>query len=665
MCGIVGFVDLAGGVRSESLTETVSRMRDALQHRGPDDCDVWVDDRLGIAFGHRRLAVVDVSQEGRQPMLSPSGRYRITFNGEIYNHRDLREELTQGGCRFRGHSDTEVLLAAVERFGLAGAVERSVGMFAFALWDAEARTLHLGRDRLGEKPLYYGYAGDAFLFASELKALTRHPGWIGEISRDVLTLYLRYNYVPAPWSIYQGIYKLASGCLLTLPYEALRARSAVDPFPGSPTSQALSPASFWSVEGTYAHGRVEPFTADAQAATDQLESLLRASIGDQMIADVPLGALLSGGIDSTTVVALMQRISRIPVRTFSIGFDERAYNEAPHAKSIAAHLGTDHTELYVTPGDALGVVPSLPAIYDEPFADSSQIPTFLVSKLAREQVTVALSGDGGDELFGGYERYLRGRTLWRGIHWMPGAMRAGIGRGLTAVTPQQWDSALGKLEAVIPKRFRLPNMGDKLHKVAKVLDFQSQQQLYRHIVSYWREPETLVREGSEPATLLAAAMEDTTQSDLLRRMMYWDTISYLPDDILAKVDRASMRVSLEVRVPFLDHRVVEFAARLPTTMKVRGSQGKWLLRRVLYRHVPRELIDRPKMGFGVPIETWLRGPLKSWAEDLLAEDRLRADGYLDPQPIRQRWQEHLGGTRNWQYHLWGILMFQAWLDANR
>ncbi len=646
MCGITGFLDLTSRIAEDEARATAGRMLKTLTHRGPDDGGVWVDAKSGIALGNRRLAIVDLSPEGHQPMHSACDRYVIAYNGEIYNHKALHEELEGLGHAFRGHSDTEVMLAAFVQWGLRGALERFNGMFAFALWDKKERVLHVARDRMGEKPLYYGWMGETFLFGSELKALKAHPDFRGEIDRDALTLYLRHNYVPAPYSIYKGIYKLPPGTMLTLNGE----------------DREPAPVPYWSTREAAERGVSDPLKASAGKATDLLDGLLRDSIGLRMVADVPLGAFLSGGIDSSTVVALMQAQSDQPIKTFSIGFQEAGYSEAEHAKAVARHLGTEHTELYVTPEGTMSVIPKLPALYDEPFSDSSQIPTYLVSELARRHVTVSLSGDGGDELFGGYNRYFWGRSIWNKIGWMPPRLRGAAAGALTSVSPQWWDRLFEGLGPYLPKKVRQRMPGDKLHKLAGVMGVSSPEAMYRRLVSHWKDPESLVIGGTEPPTTLTDAGQWAELRDFTQRMMYLDTMTYLPDDILVKVDRASMGVSLEGRVPLLDHRLVEFAWRVPLSMKIRDGQGKWLLRQVLYRYVPKKMLERPKMGFGVPIDSWLRGPLRGWAEELLDERRLRDEGFFDPRPIREKWAEHLSGRRNWQHYLWEVLMFEAWLE---
>ena len=652
MCGLVGFI---GGRWSSDTAQTsalLRRMAGCISHRGPDHSDIWLDAECGVALGHARLAIVDLSPAGDQPMASASGRYVIVYNGEIYNHMVLRAELEQAGLgsQWRGHSDTETLLAAIEAWGLEEALGRAIGMFAFALWDRADRVLILGRDRLGEKPLYYGWqgegAGAAFLFGSELKALAEHPSFAGVVDRDALTLYMRHGYIPAPRSVYRGISKLEPGSILRLPAGSRE-----------PATQI-----FWSATGVAAAGLANPVTMGPTEAVDELERLLADAVGQQMVADVPLGAFLSGGIDSSTVVALMQAQSSRPVKSFSIGFYEEEYNEAGHAKRVAEHLGTDHTELYVTPREAMDVIPRLPDIYDEPFADPSQIPTFLVSQLARRHVTVSLSGDAGDELFGGYNRYALTAAVWRRIARVPAPVRKLAARGLTGLSPATWNRLAAAADPILPARVKVRLPGDKIHKGAGVLGSRNAADLYHGLVSLWRDPEALVIDGHEPSTLLAGHTPELSGFSDVERMMALDMVTYLPDDILAKVDRAAMAVSLETRVPLLDHRVVEYAWRLPLDLKIRDGQTKWALRQILYRHVPRELIERPKMGFGVPIGDWLRGPLRDWAEALLAPDRLSREAYFRPEPIRRMWQAHLGGSVNEQYRLWNVLMFQAWLE---
>ncbi len=650
MCGLVGVLGLGELCRGEMASQILTRMADTIKSRGPDDFGFWLS-AVGIGIAHRRLSILDLSVAGHQPMVCAEGRYVIVFNGEIYNHLDLRRELERSGygCSWRGHSDTETLLCGFDAWGIRATVERCVGMFAFAVWDIRDRVLTLGRDRMGEKPLYYGWQGEGrdscFLFGSELKALKSHPSFHAEVDREALSLLMRYSYIPAPHSIYKGIRKLPPGCLLTISLQ--QCEPIITPY--------------WSFVDAAISGNDLPLEKSPEEVVNELERLLKSAVHQQMVADVPLGAFLSGGIDSTTIVALMQAQSVRSVKTFTIGFDEQGYNEAVHAKAVAQHLGTDHTELYISPREALNVIPSLPNIYCEPFADSSQIPTFLVSQLARKQVTVSLSGDGGDELFAGYNRYVLTQNLWAKVSKMPCSVRALVADSIRRLAPSTWNSLLEPIQSFAPQSLRHANIGDKLHKGAGVLAAHTIDELYLGLVSHWH-PEELVIDGREPSASVNSNYLNLSGLIGVQRMMAIDSMTYLPDDILVKVDRAAMGVSLESRVPFLDHRVVEFACRVPQSMKLRGGVGKWILRQVLYRYVPKELVERPKMGFGVPIDSWLRGPLRDWAENLLDESRLRREGFFNPEPIRRKWAEHLSGKRNWQYHLWDVLMFQAWLE---
>ena len=638
----------------------VRAMTEPLRRRGPDDAGTWIDEGARVALGFRRLAILDLTEAGHQPMVSRNGQLAIVFNGEIYNHEELRADVSRDRetRAWAGHSDTETLLECFTAWGVTKTLERAVGMFALALWDRAERRLYLARDRFGEKPLYYGWTRGAFVFGSELSALRQYPGFDNAVDRNALALYTEYACVPAPYSIYEHIYKLEPACVLTLPLAAAERVPPDAPF--APAEGAFTLDRYWSLPEVARRGMSDPLR-DEHEAIGQLETVLAEAVRLQSIADVPLGAFLSGGIDSSAIVALMQSQSSRRVKTFTIGFEEAAFNEAAHAKAVARHIGTEHEELYVTAQQARDVIPSLPDLYSEPFADSSQIPTHLVSRMARRHVTVALSGDGGDELFGGYTRHSWIPRIWHRIQVLPAPMRRALGGAIQQVPTPVWD-ALGRGAS---GRFRTMHLGDKAHKLANRLQHVSDlDDLYRSLVTLWPNGTAIVTGAQQAATSLAravAAGEGIREPE--HRMMLWDALTYLPDDILHKVDRASMGVSLETRAPFLDHRVAELAWRLPLDMKLRHGSGKWILRQVLYRYVPRELIERPKMGFGVPIEAWLRGPLREWAEDLLDESRLRAQGYFEPEPIRRKWAEHLSGQRRWQNELWCVLMFQAWHAA--
>lgn len=645
MCGIAGFLGPTGS--KNELEKIVLRMSETITHRGPNDSGCWTDCDHGIALAHRRLAIMDLSETGHQPMTSESGRFVIIFNGEIYNHLDLRRELlsTSPMLNWRGHSDTETLLAAISTWGVKEALTKCVGMFAFALWDKHTNTLTLARDRLGEKPLYYGWQNGFFLFGSELKALKAHTAFESKINRESLALMMRFGYVPAPHSIWKKIYKLKAGNVLTISRE--------NPEPKL--------ENYWSGISIIKSGLSNQFHGSADESVVKLESILSESIRKQMLADVPLGAFLSGGIDSTTVVALMQAQTSRPVQTFTIGFNEAQYNEAQHAKVVAKHLGTQHTELYVTAQDAMSLIPDLPNYFDEPFGDCSQIPTLILAKLASKEVTVALSGDGGDELFCGYNRYLTVNRLWNKLSLIPSEARQILSYLLTAVNPERWNQISHTFLKALPQQFNVMNLGDKLHKGADVLASKSLDELYINLVSHWKNPEKLVLGVNQSCNLKDLYDIDLSLSGV-DGMMTLDMLSYLPDDILVKVDRAAMAYSLETRVPFLDHRVVEFAWSLPLNYKVRENLGKWPLRQILYKHVPKNIMDRPKMGFGVPIGDWLRTSLRNWAEALISETRLQREGFFNATLIRQTWEEHLSGKKNNQALLWNVLMFQSWLE---
>jgi len=637
MCGITGFWELTNSDTYNDLTSVVTRMMNTIRHRGPDDSGAWVDEESRIALGFRRLAIIDLSPTGHQPMLSTNERYVMIFNGEIYNYAELKSQLDSAGYIFRGTSDTEVMLAGILEWGLEESFMRFNGMFAIALWDRREKRLHLIRDRIGVKPLYYGWAGNTLIFGSELKSLTAHPDFKPEVDRQSLTLYLRYGYIPTPYSIYQGVKKLEPGTILTFD----QGKSQADG----------SRIRYWSAREAVEQGLQNPFHGDDREAVVELDRLLKESVRDRMIADVPLGAFLSGGIDSSTIVAMMQVQSTRPVKTFTIGFQEVGYNEAKYAKEVATHLNTNHTELYVSPHDAVDVIPQLPSMFDEPLGDSSQIPTYLVSKLAREHVTVSLSGDGGDELFGGYSRYLRSLNVWNVVGRVPSVARNFAGTVFESASNLNW-------HRIVPHG----GLATRFFHLSEVTKARNADELYLKFNSNWEQPGQVVIGGHEPPLFHMAPGNSQLLPEFAQRMMYVDFQTYLPDDILVKLDRASMATSLEGRVPFLDdHRVVEFAWQLPLHMKIRWGQGKWILRQVLYQYVPEKMIDRPKKGFGVPIDSWLRGPLRDWAENLLDENRLRSEGYFNPEPIRKRWVEHVRGQKNWQYSLWYVLIFQDWL----
>ena len=648
MCGIAGYL---GGIppnENVGLGVALNQMLNAIRQRGPDSDGAWFEPHHQIAIGQKRLAIVDLSAAGAQPMQSACGRYVISCNGEIYNHLKLRAQLPD--VAWRGHSDTEVLMETISAVGVLAAIEKCIGMFAFALWDKQTHTLTLCRDRFGEKPLYYGWLGQGvekvFVFGSELKALKAHPAFKAEIDRSALTSLIRYGYVPAPSSIYQGIYKLEAGCIASV----------------SLADQDVKITRYWNSAQVAVQQRGKPQVGGVEVL-DKLEVLLKDVVAQQMMADVPLGAFLSGGVDSSTVVALMQSQSMRPVKTFTIGFNDESYDEAQHAKLVAQHLGTEHTEMVVSPQEAQAVVPLLPHMYCEPFADSSQIPTYLVSKLARQHVTVSLSGDAGDEVFGGYNRYPSTAQLWPKLQKTPLSLRLLAANAINGISPGAWTNLSNRLP---PGKYlsKLHNLGDKLHKAAGVLASRSIDELYLGLVSHTSNPESWVVGGIDDQKTSLFDHPDLAGLDDVEKMMLIDTQTYLADDILCKVDRAAMAVGLESRVPFLDHRVFDFAWSLPMDTKIHNGITKWPLRQILYRYVPQKLIDRPKMGFGIPLHDWLRGPMKAWAEELLDEARLQREGYFHPAPIRQAWHSHLSGKYNYAHKLWPVLMFQAWLEAN-
>ena len=640
MCGIAGFIDLAQATSPEALERRARAMADAIAHRGPDEGNTWADAAAGIAFGHRRLSIIDLSPAGRQPMVSASGRFVVCYNGELYNADELKSELGDVAARLRGHSDTEILLEHAASYGLEATLTRAVGMFALALFDRETRTLWLARDRLGKKPLYWSKQNGHLLFGSELRALKAHPAFCGRLDRDALVGYVRTGYYLHPSTVYQGVHQLPPATILTI-------------CPG----QEPRPVTYWSLDDAIQESRERPFQGTDEAAIRALGDILGDATRRRMVSDVPLGAFLSGGYDSSTVVALMQKHASRPVRTYAIGFEEKDFDESVHARAVARHLGTDHTEFIVSAAEAQAVIPRLAEIYDEPFADSSQIPTYLVSKLARKDVTVALSGDGGDEVFAGYNRYSNGERFERWLGWMPVRPRQWVGSGLQAVKPSTWDGLAG----LLPEKVRPRYAGDKAHKVGSLIAM-SRDDFYRQVTSVCLDPQGLVLESAGAARSELPSLPAQPLSGFAEEMQYLDTLTYLPGDILTKVDRATMAVSLEARSPLLDHRVLSFAWSLPQHMKMRGGTMKWLLRRVAHQHVPPALLERPKSGFSLPIRDWLRGPLRDWAESRLDQRRLEEAGLFDAGLVRSRWEEHLSGRRNWQYALWPILMFEDWRE---
>ena len=638
MCGIAGYIG-----KIENSSDCLTKMAQAINHRGPDNSGIWTDEKE-IGLAHTRLSILDLSKAGHQPMHSASSNYVLIFNGEIYNHKYLRSELESISNRnWLGHSDTETLLASIEEWGIEKALAKVKGMFAIALWDKISKNLYLACDRIGEKPLYYGWVNEQFVFASELKSIKQFPEFNNQIDRNSLALFLRFNSIPAPYSIYENIYKLEPSQIVEI----------------NSSSKKIKKHSFWSIEEAYKKGAMNKFSGTSNEAVNQLESVLSDAVSSQMQSDVPLGAFLSGGVDSSTVVALMQSFSNSKINTFTIGFNSKQFDEAKHAKLVAKHLGTNHYEKYVTESDALDVIPNLPNIYDEPFADSSQIPTFLVSKFAKQKVTVALSGDAGDELFGGYNRYVFSKKTLNNIFKTPTTIKKLVSKIIFSISEERWNSLLS---GFLSKSF--VNIGNKLHKTADILSSKSIRDLHFKLVSQIHNPSEWLKNSNEYKSKLNDGILRFEELNSIESMMAYDLISYLPTDILTKVDRAAMSVSLETRIPFLDLDVIEFSASLPIEFKIRNGVSKWALREVLYKHVPKDLIERPKMGFGVPLAEWLRGPLKDWAESLLDENRLHQEGFFNVEFVRDKWLEHLSGKRNWSYQLWNVLMFQAWLENN-
>lgn len=626
MCGLAGFINI--NKKGTDINNVLISMADVLYRRGPDGTGTWYDSEAGIGLVHTRLAIIDLSSAGHQPMSSLCGRYVISFNGEIYNHLELRKLLQKDKeIQWRGHSDTETLLSCFSFWGIEKTLQSCVGMFSIALWDKLENKLTLARDRVGEKPLYWGWQNDTLLFGSELKALKVHPDFSADINRDALCLLMRHSYIPAPHTIYAGIYKLMPGHYIT--------------FSAGGTNQHVASTAYWSMNDVIEAGLSNPFEGSQSECTDRLEEIISASIRDQMLSDVPLGAFLSGGVDSSLIVSLMQKFSSIPVKTFAIGFEDERFDEAPYAAAVARHLGTDHTDMYVSEKDILELIPSLPDIYCEPFADSSQLPTIMVSKMARQHVTVALSGDAGDELFGGYTPYQFTPRYWSSVKRIPLALRGFIAKNAQSLPLPQ-----------------------KLQKLATCLDAASREAFYLKIISHWQLPESVVLKGCEPYTAFNNPELWPKTDNFVEWMMATDALVYMTDDILVKVDRAAMYSSLETRVPLLDHRVIEFAWQMPFDSKIRNGTGKLPLRDILYRYVPREMIERPKKGFSVPLANWLRGPLRDWAEFLLNEERLDREGYFNASVIRSRWEKHLTGKKDYSRQLWNVLMFQAWLEKN-
>ena len=656
MCGIAGFIDFKKTLSKSEININLDKMGNAITHRGPDSSGNFLDEESGLAFTHRRLAIIDLSLNGHQPMVSPASRYVITFNGEIYNHIELRKELEfeKNFINWKGSSDTETLLGAIDVWGIEKTLSKIKGMFAFILFDKKTKDIYLVRDRAGEKPLYYGLSNNLFLFASELKSIVANNHFEKKINRESITSLLKYNNILSPYSIYEGIYKLLPGSYIKFNSKKLN----------SSYLKELKIKQYWSVDEVLLRNSINTFSHSDTSVTNKLHSLLKNSVKNQMLSDVPLGAFLSGGIDSSTIVAIMQEISDTPIKTFTIGFKNDEFNEAIFAKKVANHLKTDHTELYLDSNDALDVIPRLPSIYDEPFADSSQIPTYLVSELTSSSVKVSLSGDGGDELFGGYNRYFWSSNIWNVIKYFPYPIRKQLSNLIKIFPPEYINKIVQVLMRLLPSNYQIKLAGDKIHKLANILKSRDQNDIYKNLVYLWSNSKDVVINSNSLEEFKISDNSLAYLNNFSNKMMYIDFHTYLPDDILTKVDRASMSVSLETRVPLLDKEIIEFAWQLPAKYKIRNGEGKWILRELLGRYLPRNLINRPKMGFGVPIGDWLRGPLKEWANDLLDESKIKSQGYLNYAEIQKKWNEHLNNKRNWQHQLWAILMFQAWYEAN-
>ena len=650
MCGFAGFITRST-LKRECLESRVEAMNKAIAARGPDDACVWVDPDAGIALGHRRLSIIDLSPMGRQPMVSRSGRYIIAFNGEIYNYQDLARVLEKKGYSWRGHSDTEVLLAAFEFWGVKQTLEQCNGMFALALWDQKKRTIFLARDRMGQKPLYYGFNNGILFFGSQIKAFHANPEFKPEIDQAVIPLFLKYSYIPTPYSIYKNIKKLSAAHFLEISRSDMAGLCLKEEIP------------YWNLAQVAEDGINNPMTGSEAQMMDSLEKILQESVSRRMLSDVPLGAFLSGGIDSSLIVALMQKNHRIPVKTFSIGFNEKGYDEAEQAKRVAHHLGTDHTELYATPKEAMDLIPDLPDLFDEPFADSSQIPVSLISLLTKKYVTVALSGDGGDELFAGYNRHFWGRSVWEMIERYPMFMKKGARYLMKALSPEQWEQLFDSSSRVVPEKFRQSNPGAKIAKLSGLITAQTREEFYTLLTAWWPDPGAVLLNTNQGPQLGARSKDLPNISDFTQLMQYWDMQTYLCDDIMTKVDRTSMGASLEVRSPFLDHNVVAFSWRIPIQYKISKTQGKLILKNCLYRFLPPSLVDQPKKGFQIPLDQWLRGPLRQWAEEMLNPLRLKNQGFFNVKEVRALWDLHLSGKQNYQYQIWNILMFQAWVGA--